>query len=224
MPTVDLAATLLVIYDQWTLQGALNNVDAINTNDGSTSYFDNVDWLFPSRLLHSYQDLPNDAVVVNSLTQYATLGRSISGGVSIRNWIHRYNDVDYLVGSTVFPPAWTAESSVITFGGGGGWTVEKVNNSMFGIRYESAGLHDDIHYLITYHKVIVDYTASGMFAITFVIPLLGIISASFDRIMRQLLPHVRYTREELEKIRQDIRNAQRGYLLPVQSLNGKVIL
>jgi len=217
MPVVNLAATGLIVPDQWILAGSYGYLDAINLDDGGTGYYYNEDWYEFSKLLFSYQDLPGDAVGVNSLTQYATLGRSASGGVSSWNWTHRYSSVDYFVGSAAFPPSWTSYNAAITFGGGSGWTVEKVNNSLFGIRYQEAIDHDGRRYYISYHMVNVDYIASGMFVITFIIPFLGIISTSFDRLMRQLLPQVRYTREELERIRQDIKNSQRGYSFPLRA-------
>lgn len=228
MPVVNLAATVLDTTNQWVKVGSLTPVDTINSDDAGTSYYSVLDFYTLEGLQFYYQDLPADAVSVNSLTQYATLGRYLPGvGVGGQyNWLHKYGGVDYFVGLANFPPSWTQHSAVITFGGGGGWTVEKVNNSIFGIRYtdpSAYGAYGDAAYLETYHMVSVDYVASGMFVVTFIIPLLGIISASFDKLMRQLLPRVRYTREELERIRQDIRNAQRGYSFPVQCLNRKMV-
>jgi len=216
MATVDLAATALETVDSWEMINSSDPVAIINSNDGSVTFFRVWEFDQPSSLLFHYQDLPSDAVAVNILTQYASLGRLASGGNSIYNWTHKYSSVQYHVGNTTFPPSWTTYSSVITFGGGGGWTVEGVNNSVFGIRFATANLNL-VYYYESYHKVIVDYVVSGMFVITFVLPLLGIISTSFDRLMRQLLPQVRYTREELEKIRQDIRNSQRGYSFPLRA-------
>lgn len=226
MPVVNLAAIAgTFVTDYWEIIGGLTPLNTINSDDGSTSYYRNLDWNPNSYLLFSYQDLPGDVVSINSLTQYATLGRILNGsGVGgVYRWIHRYGGIDYPVGSAAFPPSWTSHNAAITFGGGGGWTIEKVNNSLFGIYYNDATYLDSSYYLETYHKVSVDYVASGMFVITFIIPLLGIVSSSFDRLMRQLLPRVRYTREELERIRQDIRNAQRGYSFPVQSLNRRLV-
>jgi len=202
--------------DSWELVNHYDPIAIINSDDGGITFFRVWEYEQPSSLLFRYQDLPSDAVAVNILTQYASLGRTASGGNSIYNWAHKYGGVPYLAGSTGFPPSFTVNSAVILFGGGGGWTVERVNNSVFGIRFATANLNL-VYYYESYHKVIVDYVVSGMFVITFVLPLLGIISTSFDRLMRQLLPRVRYTREELEKIRQDVRNSQRGYSFPLRA-------
>ena len=223
MATTDLIATGLSQIDNWVKVGSLNPVDTINSDDGGTSYYTVEDWYDPSTLLFAYQDLPGDAVVINSLVQYATLGRSASGGASEYDWVHKYGVNYYYVptsGKPAFPPPWTPQNSgSVPFGGGGGWTPEKVNTALFGLRYYYAALHDGIHYHETYHMVRVDYVPSGMFVIIHVLPFLGILSSSFEKIMRNLMPRVRYTHEELERIRQDIRNSQRAYAFPVQGLN-----
>jgi hypothetical protein len=228
MPVTNLVATLTGPADNWVKVGSYDAVTTINTDDDGTSMFRNKDIDIPSRLLFVYSNLPADAVGVNSLTQYAKLNKFTpgSGTGGKYNWVHRYGTTDYLNGYTAFPSPWTMrDSGSIAFGGGGGWTVDRVRDCEYGIRYQDADSYDEAsYYYQSYHTVEVDYIASGMFVVTFVLPLLGVLSASFDKIMRQLLPRVRYTREELEKIRQDIRNSQRGYSFPfgqypVQGLN-----
>lgn len=220
MPTVDLAATSVYDLGNWVKVGGQGDVYTINSDDNGTTYYQ-VDDFPPATWLHfHYDDMPPDAVSINTLTQYGTFFRQLDFGFGgVYGWSHRLGGVNYDVGATLFPASWAMHNSgPITAGGGvGGWTITEVNDAIFGVKYIDADEYGQSLYLTSYHMVRVDYVATGMFVVTFVIPLLGILSASFDKIMRQLLPKVRYTQRELEQIRQDIRNAQRGYLF----MNGR---
>lgn len=225
MPTVDLAANQVYDVGNWVKVGGQSDVYTINTDDNSTTHYWVPDFP-PATWLHFYyDDMPPDAVSINTLTQYGTFFRQLDFGFGgVYGWSHRYGGVNYDIGATLFPASWAMHNSgPITFGAGGGWTIQKVNDSIFGVKYIDCDEYGQSVYLTSYHMVRVDYVATGMFVVLLSLPLLGIITSSFDRIMRQLLPKVRYTQEELEKIRQDIRNSQRAYSFPVQGLNRLVI-
>lgn len=222
MAIVYLTAASLGENGGWTRVGALGDVDTINSNDGSTSYFSVLNSSNAQyNLFWQMTQMPR-ATAFTSVKQQAYVGRSL---INAGNWRFRhkaggttYNSEG--VTNRTFPASFSNHTSnATTYGPGGGWSTDNVNGTIFGVTNwndGSAGLYG----YITWHRVNVDYTADTTYFMplffnglvgALVIPemIQGVVRFLHSKLTRSI---VTYTREELEQVKEEIRLAQRGYV------------
>lgn len=184
--------------------------DALATNDGNTTYAyklsDAANWV----MRFDYDNLPADAVAVSSVTQHHIVAKSATG-CTVQSQQLYHSGSAYTYGTGVTVTVSYVDNSEALAAPAGGWDVTKVNAYTYGCRQGNATCSVTVKVTQLYNAVV--YTPSGMFAITYALPLIGVIGsmAAMRGMMRKLMPKVRYTERELESIREDIRRSQRGY-------------
>lgn len=210
MATVQCACTSSAYLNNWAKVGSLSALDTINSNDGNTSYY-HIAGNSAGNLIWNVDNAPVDAVGVNSIIIHAIMGNSGNAG----NWRFRDGDATTTytdgVDITSKPSYTNVASPDVTWGPlSGTRTIALFNSTSYGIGNLGDDSTNDQRCTMIY--VILDYIQSGMFVITWALPLLGVIlPGMMPGLMRKLAPKITYTEPELESIRQDIRNAQRGY-------------
>lgn len=226
MATVNLLATSEYVNGGWVQAGtatAYTSVQVVNSSDGYVSYFKVGNKASETQydLIYEVDNTPADTGTINSVTQYGIMGRSTTGcGTFI--FRHDIGGTTYNSGSAQnFPAAWNTLNSGAVTPGTGSWTKSVIDAARFGVRNRADGTDSGTRSgLVTYLYVTVDYNvaASGMeFVITYALPFLGVLSSlpTLRRVVQASLGSptrlVRYGREELERVAEAIRAAQRGY-------------
>jgi len=174
MPVANLAMADItgVPYDQWTRTGGASKVDAMNTDDGDTSYLAptaggqlqcfNVAW-------------PADIAGVNSIKNAAKMSATdagLHGIIGVRNGSGHtvYDTGGSMSGSYVL-----YTSTALSRPGGGSWTPTDCAN---GVTYYELGFTTGGagQLRCTYGYLILDYLATGGFMVlltSFLLPLIG---------------------------------------------------
>lgn len=220
MATLNAIATAIYVNTagNFTKNGALSDINTINSDDTSTSYYS-----IPgdangtsSYLTWDFTNLPANAVTVNTVSIGGTLGRSTTNPGSYRWAMHdtggsAFNDG----GNKAWSVSWTAVGpSSILYQFTTAWTVSTYNGTRFGIFKVNNGLNTTLAY-ITYNYITVDYVPGGLMVIAHgLAPLIGVLPtlAHVAGLVRGWNPRVSHTDKELEDVKEELRAMQRGYV------------
>jgi hypothetical protein len=184
----------------------------VSNNDGDTNWIKNNGDSVQRQDTYVMADLPANAVSISgNVTANATL-RTAGSPDGSEKWrtMFRSGTTDYVFGSSITVPTqgYTVNSQAWATLGGTSWTVALLNGAQAGMRALAATGTSRF----TYFTLTGNYVASGLFVIPWAIPLLGTLPLSyFTDLMHLLEPHIRYSRDELERMWNDIRRSRRAY-------------
>ncbi len=217
------ASTMPYNTGNWTFVGSYPT--ALQTNDGDTTMIQcEAFWSF-EMFAGNFDDLPASAISVQQVDATDVSKKTEASTADTFQKIHRVGSTNYtgtahaLVNGTYN----SYTDTNVTYGPGGGWDVSKVNGILWGGR--EAGSGTSLKYIrCTQLYLTVTYTPGGgclVAAWSHLLPLLGTITTLAELNRFLMYCHLKskervptYTREELEMIRQELRNLKRGYSCP----------
>jgi hypothetical protein len=213
MSAFTLAPTGAGAYTQLLLGAGSSNWSAVTTNDGDTTWIKTNGDSTQRQDTYVMADLPANAISITGSVTCNYVMRTAGTPDGSEKWrsLFRSGTTDYVYGSnmTVINASYNLYSQAWADLSGTPWTVALLNGIQAGSRAQAAtAVSRQTQFYLSG-----DYVASGLFVVTHALPLIGTLPlAGMAGLMRLLEPHVRYTRDELESMWNDILRSRRGYV------------